>query len=205
MSKCRCVACKKYFPKDDMMTLPVGALCSQVCVHALIESKREKSLKQAIKYNKAQANKRLKAYKKETVRLKKTIKTRTKWYNDLQSLVNQYVTKVRDKDKGCCTCGKTNDVKYDAGHCFTRAARPDIRFDLRNIHKQCSVNCNQHGSGMVNEYKQFIVKSYGQDELDRLTLEGKPLKERFHHWSDIEDEIIRYRKLLRDNGIKPNT
>lgn len=139
-----------------------------------------------------------------TKQKKKELMTRTKWYARLQTLVNQYVTKVRDKDKGCCTCGTTNNIKYDCGHCFTIAARPDIRFDLFNMHKQCSVQCNQHGSGMRHEYKRFIVDTYGPEELERLEREGRPLKEQFPNWQDIEAEIIRYRAILRDNGIKPN-
>jgi len=130
--------------------------------------------------------------------------TRSQWYDRLQTLVNQYVTKVRDVGKPCCTCGTTNNIKYDAGHLFTRKARPDIRFDLFNIHKQCSVNCNQHGAGMRHEYKRFIVDTYGPLELMRLERVGKSLKEQFPTWCDIELEIIRYRAILRDNGVKPN-
>jgi len=141
--------------------------------------------------------------RKETRQKKKELMTRTEWYNRYQTLVNQYVVHVRDVGKPCCTCGTTNNIKYDAGHCFTRKARPDIRFDLFNIHKQCSVQCNQHGSGMRHEYKQFIVDTYGPLELIRLERVGRPLKEQFPNWQDIETEIIRYRAVLRDNGIKP--
>jgi hypothetical protein len=130
--------------------------------------------------------------------------TRTEWYDKLQTLVNQYV-KYRDRNEPCCTCGTTNpNIKYDAGHFFTRAARPDIRFELTNNHRQCSVKCNQHGSGMRAEYTQFIINKYGADHLEWLETEGTPLKEQFPSWEDIEKEIIRYRKLLRSYGIRPH-
>ena len=73
-----------------------------------------------------------------------------------------------------------------------------------NIHKQCSQNCNVYGSGMRLEYKEFIIARYGQEGLDELTLESSQLKDQFPTWQDIEAEIIRYRKILRDAGIEPN-
>lgn len=202
-SKLQCKGCGEYYrvkPEHPHFR----RWCSDKCALAIVSKAREKERERALKQQKWQKKQDKKA-DKYWKQKKKEIIPRSKWYNKLQSLVNQFATKVRDKDKGCFTCGKTKPtVKYDAGHCFTRKARPDIRFDLHNIHKQCSVNCNQHGSGMRAEYKEAIAKKYGQEELARLELEGKPLKEQFPTWHDIEDEIVRYRKLLRDNGIKPN-
>ena len=125
----------------------------------------------------------------------KELRSRTEWYNLLQTEVNRYV-RNRDINEPCCTCGTTNHgIKYDAGHCFTRAARPDLRFNIHNIHKQCSVKCNQHGSGMRHEYKLFIDNKYGPNHFDWLKGYHRPLNEEFPHWTDIEKEIIRYRKL----------
>lgn len=202
-SKLKCKGCKEYYRvKENHPSF--RRWCSDKCALDIVTKSRLKERERAKKQQiwQKKEDKRVKKYWKQK---KKELISRTKWYNRLQSLVNQFVTKVRDKDKGCFTCGKTTPtVKYDAGHCFTRKARPDIRFDLHNIHKQCSVECNQHGSGMRAEYFEAIVDKYGKDELARLKLEGKPLKEQFPHWEDIENEIIRYRKLLRDNGVTPN-
>jgi hypothetical protein len=138
-----------------------------------------------------------KAIKTRHVKRKKELRTRTQWYDLLQVEVNKLV-RIRDINEPCCTCGTTNpNIKYDAGHCFTRAARPDIRFELTNIHKQCSVKCNQHGSGMRHEYQLFISGKYGAGELKWLKDESEhdSLKKQFPHWTDIEKEIKRYRKL----------
>lgn len=122
----------------------------------------------------------------------------------LQKLVNRYVVHVRDKDKPCYTCGTTNkNIKYDAGHFFTRKARPDIRFELLNIHKQCSVNCNNHGSGMRNEYEKHFIEDYGIDALDELKRRRPMLKVQFPDAESIESEIKKWRKILRENGITP--
>lgn len=168
-------------------------VCSPTCA---LEWNRQKDIKAAAKQKRKERS--------ITMQKRKELMTRTEWYSRLQTLVNQYVIHVRDVGKPCCTCGTENNIKYDAGHLFTRKARPDIRFDLFNIHKQCSIQCNQHGSGMRHEYKLFIVDTYGPLELIRLERVGRPLKEQFPNWQDIEAEIIRYRALLRDNGIKPN-
>lgn len=154
---------------------------------------------------KAKAERETKQKRKDKVR-RKELKTRSEWYNTLQALVNQYVAKVRDKNKPCCTCGTAKPgTKYDAGHFIPRKEADPRRFELTNIHKQCSVICNQHGSGKRAEYRDFIREKYGQEHLDWLECEvnHKPLKEQFPHWSDIEVEIKRYRKLLRESGITP--
>lgn len=188
-----CKHCKKYVPRETMVKYPSGRFCTKKHAAEWAIDNREKGTKKIEKEE-----------RKETRQKKKELMTRTQWYSKYQKIVNQYVTKVRDVGKPCCTCGTTNpNIKYDAGHCFTMAARPDIRFDLKNIHIQCSVKCNQYGSGMRSEYKKFIVVTYGQSELDRLEIRGKNLKEQFPNWQDIELEIIRYRILLRDNNITP--
>jgi len=188
-----CKHCRGYFPRKTMVKYPSGRFCTETHAvdWAINNRKRGQKIIKKIEC-------------KETRQKKKELMTRTEWYARLQTLVNQYVVHVRDKGKGCCTCGTKNNIKYDAGHCFTIAARSDIRFDLFNIHKQCSVQCNQHGSGMRHEYKRFIVDTYGPLELMRLERVGRPLKEQFPNWQDIETEIIRYRAILRDNGIRPN-
>lgn len=195
-----CVNCKDIFPREQMTSSNVGYLCSEKCIMEKIRKEKEKQKQKAIQ----------KAYgrdtkgKKRKTKKQKNAMSRTEWYSKLQVLVNQYVVNVRDKLKPCCTCGTTKpNIKYDAGHCFTVKARPDIRFNLKNIHKQCSVQCNQHGSGVRLEYEKFIIKKYGQEQWNKLLREGKQLREQFPHWEDIEKEIVRYRKLLRDNGVRP--
>lgn len=122
----------------------------------------------------------------------------------LQKLVNRYVVQVRDKDKPCYTCGTRKEtIKYDGGHFFTRKARPDIRFELLNIHKQCSVDCNQHGSGMRNEYEAHFIHDYGIEALEELKREKPLLKVQFPDAESIEIEIKKWRKLLRDNNVIP--
>ena len=187
----RCLQCREYEEITSGIECNSGFLCSKDC---LVEYQTKKGL-MAIAKLKVAANKKEKVIKARHKVRTKELRSRTEWYNLLQTEVNRHV-RNRDIDKPCCTCGTTSrDIKYDAGHCFTRAARPDLRFNLHNIHRQCSVNCNQHGSGMRHEYKLFIDNKYGPNHFDWLKGYHRPLNEEFPHWTDIEKEIIRYRKL----------
>lgn len=140
--------------------------------------------------------------KKGKVRLKELM-SRSKWYEKLQRLVNQYAKHVKEKDASCCTCGASNN-KIDAGHFRSVGSCPELRFELTNIHNQCSVNCNQIGAGKRAEYNEYIINRYGIDHYNWLIGPHPDLKEKFPTWEDIEKEILRYRKLLRDNGLTPN-
>lgn len=201
--KCKC--CEKKLRSHDGYIVGVNFVCSRECASGLaikaLEKQRER---QKVKSKQLQAIKTKEANKRHSER-KNEVKPIKYWQDKLQNLVNQYVTDVRDKDKPCCTCGTTNpDIKYDAGHYRTRAAAPFLRYELKNIHKQCSVQCNQYGSGMRAEYREFIKSVHGEDVLEWLDSDNHPsLKEMFQHWTDYDKEIKRYRKLLRDNGVKP--
>ena len=87
---------------------------------------------------------------------------------------------------------------------ISRGSSSELRFELTNIHKQCSVECNVHGAGKRKEYELFIIKKYGQDHLNWLLGPHKLLKEQLPHYLDIKAEIARYRALLRAEGLKPN-
>lgn len=135
---------------------------------------------------------------------KKSERPITYWYDKLQDLVNQWVVHVRDKNKPCCTCGNANpNILYAAGHYRSRGACPELRFELTNLHKQCHQYCNQNKSGARSEYRAFIAYNYGPGHLNWLDGPHPSLKETFETWEDVEKEIKRYRKILKDVGLKP--
>ncbi len=191
-----------------MQMYPIGAVCGSECLTTLINEGYEKNRLAAAKQASRIIKRKAKEVKRQDTKKKKELTTRSQWYSRLQALVNQFTTKVRDVNKGCYTCGKTNDVKYDAGHRYHagRGGGDRRRFVLENLHKQCSVQCNQHGGGMPVEYDKALDVEYGEGFAEYLKCEANypTLKEQFPTWQDIEAEIIRYRQLLRDNGIKPN-
>lgn len=150
-----------------------------------------------------------KAQKKKDIARKKELMTRQQWFKKLQILVNQRVVHVWCKNEPCYTCGTSNpSIKYDAGHRHHagRGGGDRRRFLRENIKKQCSVNCNQHGGGMPKEFDIALDREYGEGFADKLSCVSNypTLKEQFPTWQDIEIEIKRYRKLLRDEGLTPN-
>jgi len=190
-NKRKCRHCGEYGKPEDMALVPLGAFCD---------------FSHASEYgiaNKAKGKVKIERDQRRELRARKEkIKTRAAWYKDLQTEVNRWIL-IRDKDKPCFTCGKTSDVKYDAGHRFHagRGGGDRRRFVERNIHKQCSVNCNQHGGGMPVEYDKALDREYGEGAADWLGCEANfpTLKELFPTTEDIKAEIARYRNLIRES------
>jgi hypothetical protein len=186
-SKRKCGFCKERKQADTMYIKGAQAFCS---VDHYIEC-------QVSNRNKL-AKKGKSVKRKDTKERKEAIKTRTQHYNELQTLVNRFV-RLRDKDEPCCTCGTTNpNIKYDAGHMLSRGSHPETRFNLINIHRQCSKRCNVLGSGMRHEYELFMVDKYGQDELDKLKGPHPTLKQQFPNIEDIQREKVKFRKLIKE-------
>lgn len=204
--KCKCgcrteikpaAKCTSYMEKLGFATEE----CQQTAAIAALNKQRAKNERKA----KADRVKTEKADRAKHRDNKEKVKRRSEWLDNLQTVVNQWVVHVRDKNEPCCTCGKTTlGIKYDAGHMITRGSSPELRFELTNIHKQCSINCNMHGSGMRKEYELFIIKKYGQAHLDWLLGPHAPLKNKFPTYHEIKAEIQRFRVLLRGVGLKPN-
>jgi len=107
-----------------------------------------------------------------------------------QDAINAYV-RVRDHEHGCISCDKpaTWDGQWHAGHLIPRGRSSFLRFDLRNINKQCSV-CNHREGGMVAEHERGIVERYGQERLDFL--KSAPRSRRYD-----DEYLIRLAALFR--------
>lgn len=74
-----------------------------------------------------------------------------------------------DRDLPCVTCGTTNqNIKYDCGHYKTRGAHPELRFRRENCARQCSKDCNLHNGGRPVEFREAIIKRWGQEVVDIL-------------------------------------
>ena len=194
-SKRKCKSCGEYV--RVFIVTPKGVFCDYDSATKWAYANKSKGAE--IKYKEQK--------KKDTVR-KKELMTRAAWYKRLQILVNQWVVHVRDAGKGCYTCGTTDtSVKYDCGHRHHAGSGGGDRrrFILENLHKQCSIKCNMHGSGMPVEYDISLDIEYGEGFAAKLNCVANypTLKEQFPTWQDIEVEIIRYRGLLRSEGLAP--
>lgn len=93
-----------------------------------------------------------------------------------QKAFNEFI-RLRDAALGCVSCCKpaTWQGQWHAGHYKTTGARPDLRFNEDNCHKQCSV-CNNHLSGNLANYRAELENRIGMGRVLALSVELKPKK-----------------------------
>lgn len=126
------------------------------------------------------------------------LKSKAELANDAQAEVNRYV-RLRDAGKPCISCGSLTAEIYQAGHYLSRGARPELRFDLDNIHAQC-VHCNMHKGGNVSEYRPRLIERIGLERVERL--EGPHPMPR---WSreDLIDIKAQAREMIKGLRLGP--
>ena len=140
----RCKACKQPFPPSR----PMQAVCSPLCAAILAAANRERM------------------QRKETRERKEKLKRRADWIREAQQAVNAWV-RERDKDLPCISCGRHHQGQYHAGHYLSTGARPNLRFDPTNIHKQCQP-CNTHLSGNLLNYRIGLIAKIGLEAVEKL-------------------------------------
>jgi len=114
------------------------------------------------------------AYKRETKRLKDSIKTKVMWLKEAQAAFNAFI-RYRDRDEPCISCRRHHTGQYHAGHYKSVGSSPELRFNEDNCHKQCAP-CNNHLSGNCIEYRIHLIKKIGLDRLLEIELYSGPAK-----------------------------
>lgn len=124
---------------------------------------------------------------------KLAVQPRSYFIKQAQQAVNAYI-RERDKHLPCVSCGTLSAAQWDAGHYRTTAAAPQLRFDPRQIWKQCSV-CNQHKSGNLVPYRAELIRRIGLAEVE--IIEGNHDR---HRWTIEECKAIKaeYQQKLKD-------
>lgn len=156
--------------------------CSPECGLELARSKRAKAEKVAQVKD-----------KRETKAKLEKLKSKAQWAREAQTAVNAYV-RARDADLPCISCGRHHQGQYHAGHFLSVGARPDLRFEELNIHKQCAP-CNTYLSGNVVLYRQSLIEKIGIDRVERL--EG-PGPTRHYSIEDLKAMKAKYNALARE-------
>ena len=168
--KRRCKVCHEQFQPSRQMQ-PV---CSIQC--AIEKVKLDK------------AKKRMEYDRKEREKLK----TRSQWIKECQTTFNKWV-RLRDERQPCISCNRYHDGQYHAGHLYTTAARPDLRFNPDNCWKQCS-SCNTHLSGNIQKYRTNLIGRIGQERVDALEKVGRS------DWSieEIKEIKKKYQQKIKE-------
>lgn len=131
----------------------------------------------AIEYGKAvTAKQKAKARSAERAKDRATreaMKTRNELIAEAQAAFN-LVVRLEDADLPCISCGTmTPKVRgftggvWDAGHYLSRGSAPHLRFDRRNVHKQCK-GCNRPGGCTREDMRRGIEARIGREALEAL-------------------------------------
>ena len=115
----------------------------------------------------------------------------------LWTLVSKYVRAIHSKDGYCIcyTCGVRKPIKeMQAGHGFSGRGN-SILFELDIIRPQC-YGCNCCNSGKLDIFTYKLRKELGDERFDELFLKKNKIRQFTTY--ELEDEIIRYNKLLKD-------
>jgi len=92
--------------------------------------------------------------------------TLSDWRKRAQAAFNAWIV-LRDAALPCVSCGRWHEGRWHAGHFYSTGARPELRFDEANVHKQCAP-CNVHLHGNLVLYRATLLQRISLSELMRL-------------------------------------
>jgi len=178
----KCTNCKDRFPREQMIKLPVGNMCSMDCAYSYGKKKAYDN-----------KTKEIKARNKQD-RPKNTLQA------DAQKAFNEYV-RYRDKDKPCINTGAPvdwNGNDSDAAHFISRAANNAMRFDLRNVHKATKAS-NKHQEDYIHDYRDNLKERLGVERFEQFEADAKYWKTHKRDFSKYYYERIKkiFRKKKR--------
>lgn len=175
--KCRICKCQ-FAPRRPMQPVCDDFACKVAYaeqVAAKAKRKREK-IERAADKEKREALKSLSDHIKET-----------------QVIVNRYI-RERDRDEPCISCGRFHGGQWHAGHYLPTSARPELRFDPLNIHKQCQP-CNTMKHGNSIPYRINLVDKIGIKAV--AWLEG-PHEAARYRVEDLKAIQAEFKQKLKD-------
>ena len=181
MKKLKCCGCKNRFPADTMININGSNFHAFDCATTYANEKGKKLTAKKDKQDHTAAKRKLKD-EDRSFQLKKT-----------QQIFNRYI-RIRDADKPCISCQRYHSGQYHAGHYRTVGANPELRFDDRNCHKQCSA-CNNHLSGNIVNYRINLVSIFGAERVELLEGPHEPKRYTIEELKQIQ---AKYSKLIKD-------
>lgn len=140
---------------------------------------------------------REKRERKELRQRKEQAKSRADLTREAQAAFNKFI-RLRDANEPCISCGRHHQGQYHAGHYLSTGARPELRFDEANCHRQCAP-CNNHLSGNIALYRVALIKKIGLAEVERLEGPHPSKKYTAEELREIKLEYTRKAKFLGAN------
>lgn len=184
--KKRCKRCGEYRDAESGVQTPAAWFCCHA--HAIefsIEASRKRQERLRAKAVRAQAVGAKNAAKRDRER-RMEVKPIGYWMKRAQNVVNRYV-RVRDANLPCISCGRPPEWggQWHASHFRSVGAASNLRFNLKNIHKSCSI-CNSHLSGNIMHYRPALIEKIGYSEVERLESDNSIKKYSVEYLKKIE-------------------
>ena len=124
-----------------------------------------------------------------------TLKTRRELLAEAQTAFNLWC-RLRDEADPCISCGRHHQGQWHAGHYLSTGARPELRFNPDNVHKQC-MPCNTHLHGNLVLYRLALIEKIGLERVEWLEGPHEPTKYSADELKAIKAEYSRKAKELR--------
>lgn len=182
----KCKQCGEYRDAESGVQTPSAWFCCHA--HAIefsIEASRKRTERALAKAVRAQGVEAKNAAKRDRER-KMEVKPLSYWMKRAQNVVNRYV-RVRDANLPCISCGRPPEWggQWHASHFRSVGAASNLRFNLKNIHKSCSI-CNSHLSGNIMHYRPALIEKIGYSEVERLESDNSIKKYSVEYLKKIE-------------------
>lgn len=143
-------------------------------------------------YARSQTVKKLKR-EKRAGRVK--LRTVSDWTKLAQAEFNRFI-RERDAFLACISCGRSNDVKHNAGHYLSVGSHPELRFNEDNCHRQCE-HCNGYKSGNAVAYRLGLIARLGQTAVESLEGPHEAMRYRIEELIGIRDAYRAKTKALK--------
>lgn len=180
--KRKCKFCGNYTP--DFIKVPAGSFCSMDHAVKFAMDQKEKIIRRKQQAQKRKESEQAKAARAKHRADKEGLKSKSALMKEAQAAFNKYV-RIRDFFDPCISCGASKaEIEqaqgwkiggcWDAGHYKSRGAKPNLRFHLWNVHKQCK-SCNA-GAGkyagknetLTQQYEVNLIEKIGAEKVDFL-------------------------------------
>ncbi|PHM46578.1 recombination protein NinG [Xenorhabdus miraniensis] len=194
MRKRKCRECSSWYEPERQLQNTCSIQCAITRAKKQEQKKREELERQRKKDN--TIKQKLARDKLKARRL--AVKPRSYWIQQAQRAVNAYI-RERDRNLPCVSCGTFTSAQWDAGHYRTTTAAPQLRFDERNIHKQCIV-CNQHKSGNLVPYRVELIRRIGLAEVESIECNHERHRWTIEECKSIKSEFQEKLKILRQEA-----
>jgi len=176
-----CAVCRTTFTPARM-----GAkVCSPFCAMTFAKSVTGKAAKVAAVKDRRETKEKL-----------DKLKSRATWAKEAQATFNLFI-RLRDADQPCISCGRHHQGQYHAGHYLSVGARPELRFEPLNVHKQCAP-CNTHLSGNAVLFRKALLEKLGVEIVEWLEGPHKQKKYTIDELKTIKADYAAEAKALKE-------